>query len=255
MAILPPHRLAIILVSPQQPGNIGATVRAMANFGVTELRLVNPCQHLHPEARKFAVNAHPLLGTAKVYDSLADALADRHLSIATTRRSGRLRGDLLASTAVPGLLATLPPEAQIALVFGREDSGLSSEEVALCTHAATVATTDELGSLNLAQAVLLFLYEIFRPQPHPSPSTAQGVESALPAQAELHAMLGQMDAILERTAFLNPSSPAGVRNKLHQLFVRTRPDQAEVALLRGMWTQIAWSINDWRGRKRGGNEP
>ena len=250
MPVLQPQRLAVILVAPQQPGNIGATVRAMANFGVSELRLVNPCPHLHPEARKFAVNAHPLLGTAKVYSSLPDALADCHLSIATTRRSGRLRGDLLDSTAVPELLATLPPDAQIALVFGREDSGLSSEEVALCTHAATVATTDELGSLNLAQAVLLFLYEIFRPQ-HQISQLPATTESSLPPQAELHAMLGQMDAILEKIAFLNPSSPAGVRNKLHQLLSRARPDQEEVALLRGMWTQIAWSINDWRGRKRG----
>lgn len=250
MAAIDPHRLAIILVAPQQPGNIGATVRAMANFGVSELRLVTPCPHLHPEARKFAVNAHPLLGTAKVYSSLPDALADCHLSIATTRRCGRLRGDLLDSTAVPGLLATLPPEARIALVFGREDSGLSSEEVALCTHAATVATTDDLGSLNLAQAVLLFLYEIFRPQTGITPPSAT-TDTVLPAQEELHAMLGQMDRILERIAFLNPSSPAGVRNKLHQLLNRARPDQEEVALLRGMWTQIAWSINDWRGRKRG----
>ncbi|PKN12826.1 MAG: RNA methyltransferase [Deltaproteobacteria bacterium HGW-Deltaproteobacteria-4] len=252
MANLQPQRLAIILCSPQQPGNIGATVRAMSNFGVTDLRLVNPCPHLHPEARKFAVNAHPLLGTAKVYSSLPDALADCHLSIATTRRSGRLRGDLLDSTAVPELLATLPPDTRIALVFGREDSGLSSEEVALCSHAATVATTNELGSLNLAQAVLLFLYEIFRPQTQTSPPSIVPEDATLPQQAELQAMLGQMDAVLERIAFLNPSSPAGVRNKLHHLLSRTRPDQEEVALLRGMWTQIAWSINDWRGRKRGG---
>ncbi|MDZ4186436.1 MAG: RNA methyltransferase [Desulfuromonadales bacterium] len=245
-----PQRLAIILCSPQQPGNIGATVRAMANFGVDDLRLVNPCAHLHPEARKFAVNAHPLLGTAKVYSSLPDALADCHLSIATTRRSGRLRGDLLDSTALPGVLATLPAGTKVALVFGREDSGLSSEEVALCSHAATVATTNELGSLNLAQAVLLFLYEIFRAQTQTSPALP-GEERTLPPQAELQAMLGQMDTILERIAFVNQSSPAGVRNRLHQLLNRARPDQEEVALLRGLWTQIAWSLNDWRGRKRG----
>ena len=253
MPILHPQRLAIILCSPQQPGNIGATVRAMANFGVTDLRLVTPCPHLHPEARKFAVNAHPLLGTAKVYSTLPDALADCHLSIATTRRCGRLRGELLDSTAVPRLLATLPPEAQIALVFGREDSGLSSEEVALCTHAATVATTDELGSLNLAQAVLLFLYEIFRPQAAiPAPAMTN---ATLPPQGEVHAMLGQMDTILERIAFLNPSAPEGSRNRLHQLLCRAHPDQDEVALLRGLWTQIAWSVNDWRGRKRGEIDP
>lgn len=253
MPPLSPDRLAIVLVAPQQPGNIGATVRAMANFGVTELRLVTPsCPHLHPEARKFAVNAHPLLGTAKIYNCLPDALADCHLSIATTRRCGRLRGDLLDSTAVPGLLATLPAETRIALVFGREDSGLSSEEVALCSHAATVATTDELGSLNLAQAVLLFLYEIFRPQTHPLPLPARSA-ATLPAQEELHAMLEQMDVILERSAFLNPSCPESTLNRLHQLLCRAHPDREEVALLRGMWTQIAWSINDWRGRKRGGS--
>ena len=251
MSIIAPQRLAIILVSPQQPGNIGSTVRAMANFGVTELRLVNPsCPHLHPEARKFAVNAHPLLGTAQLYSSLPDALADCHLSIATTRRSGRLRGDLLDSTALPGLLATLPPATKLALVFGREDCGLNSDEVALCTHAATVATTDELGSLNLAQAVLLFLYEIFRPQSSPAlPPT--GSDTTLPVQAELQAMLAQMDTVLERIAFLNPRAPEGVRNRLRQLLCRAHPDQDEVTLLRGMWTQIAWSINDWRGRKRG----
>lgn len=250
MSLPSPQRLAVILVAPQQPGNIGATVRAMANFGVTDLRLVNPCPHLHPEARKFAVNAHPLLGTAKVYSSLADALADCQLSIATTRRSGRLRGELLDSTAIPGLLTTLPAETQVALVFGREDSGLYSDEVALCSHAATVATTDELGSLNLAQAVLLFLYEIFRPQTQPSPIPAIA-KRTLPPQAEMHAMLTQMDEILTRTAFYNPSHPEGVRNRLHQLLCRAHPDQEEVTLLRGLWTQIAWSINDWRGRKRG----
>lgn len=252
MSILNPQRLAIILSSPQQPGNIGATVRAMANFGVTDLRLVTPCPHLHPEARKFAVHAHPLLGSAKIYPTLVEALADCQISIATTRRGGRLRGDLLDSTALPPLLSTLPDKGQIALVFGREDSGLSSDEVALCSHAATVATSDDLGSLNLAQAVLLFLYEIFRPQrEHPLPAV---ITATLPPQGEVHAMLAQMDSILERIAFLNPSAPEGPRNKLHQLLCRAHPDQEEVALLRGLWTQMAWSVNDWRGRKRGNNE-
>lgn len=254
MPNIDPQRLAIILVYPQQPGNIGATARAMANFGVTDLRLVNPCPHLHPEARKFAVHAHHLLGTAKIYATLSEALADRHISIATTRRSGRLRGLLLDSTEVPQLFSELPPAAELALVFGREDSGLSSDEVALCTYAATVTTSEEQGSLNLAQAVLLFLYETFRPQTCSQTLPAVVTKSSLPPQAELHAMLAQLDDILERIAFLNPSSPAGGRNRLHHLLCRAHPDQEDVALLRGMWTQIAWSINDWRGRKRGNKE-
>lgn len=156
-------RLAIVLCEPQQPGNIGAVARAMGNFGVGDLRLVDPCLHLHPEARKFAAHASPLLGSARVYASLAEALADLPCTIATTRRGGRLRGELLDSTALPALFDTLPAPARVGLVFGREDCGLSSAQVALCTHAASIATGPAgSGSLNLAQAVVVFLYELAR---------------------------------------------------------------------------------------------
>ncbi len=247
---MPPRdlsRLAIVLCEPQQPGNIGAVARAMGNFGVTDLRLVNPCLFLHPEARKFAVNASHLLGSAKVFATLPEALADLQLTVATTRRGGRLRGELLDSTALPGLLDSLPDAASVGLVFGREDCGLSSDEVALCSHAVTVTTTDDLGSLNLAQAVLLFLYELARtPQAAPAEAAAD-----LPTQEEVEAMFAQLEGILERIAFANPSRPEAVRNRLRQLLSRARPDRDEVALLRGLWSQLAWSINDWRGRKRG----
>lgn len=244
------QHIAVILCEPQQPGNIGAVARAMGNFGLSDLRLINPCQYLHPEARKFAVNAHPLLGSARVYPDLSAALADRQLSIATTRRSGRLRGRLYDSSEVPALLDTVPAAAPIGLVFGREDSGLTSDEVALCTHAATVATTDDLGSLNLGQAVLLFLYEIARDRSLPvAPAPSPAAE--LPEQAELNAMFAQMEEILTRIAFHNPSRPDAVVNRLRQLIHRAQPGREEVALLRGLWTQLGWSINNWQGRKRG----
>lgn len=155
-------RISVILCEPRHPGNIGAVARAMANFGVADLRLVNPCQYLHPEARKFAANAHPLLGAAAVYSDLAAALDGLSLSVATTRRSGRLRGQPLDVTALPELVAALPPDARVGLVFGREDCGLTNDEIVLCSHLASVATCEPLGSLNLAQAVLLFLYELAR---------------------------------------------------------------------------------------------
>jgi tRNA/rRNA methyltransferase len=241
------QQLSIILVEPQQPGNIGMVCRAMANFGVSDLRLVNPCQHLHPEARKFAVAANHLLGSAQVFATLPEALADLQLTVATTRRSGRLRGELLDSTELPARLATLPEAARIGLVFGREDAGLTSEEVALCTLAATVATASELGSLNLSQAVLLLLYELAR---RPL-SEATAAERELPPQQELDGLFRQIDAVLERIAFSNPSRPEAVHHRVRQLFNRIGPDKVEVAFLRGMWSQIASSINDWQGRRRG----
>jgi len=238
--------LSIILVEPQQPGNIGMVCRAMANFGVTDLRLVNPCTYLHPEAKKFAVAASPLLGAATVFPDLPAALADLQVSVATTRRSGRLRGELLDSTELPATLAALPAGTRVGLVFGREDAGLTSAEIACCSHAATVATTSEVGSLNLSQAVLLFLYELAR-----QPVVPAGPAADLPSHAELDGLFRQMDEVLERIAVTNPSRPEAVFTRIRQLTHRAHPDREEVAFLRGIWTQLAESINDWRGKRRG----
>lgn len=160
--IIDPTRLTVVLCEPQHPGNVGATARAMANFGVVDLRLVNPCQYLHPEARKLAAHGWPLLGSATVYRDLDAALTDCSLSIATTRRSGRGRKELLDCSELLPLLGTLPPPGRAALVFGREDSGLTSAEVSNCSHAATITTSTpgEGGSLNLSQAVVILLYEL-----------------------------------------------------------------------------------------------
>jgi tRNA/rRNA methyltransferase len=242
-----PNSVAVVLVQPQSPGNIGMVCRAMANFGLRDLRLVNPCRHLHPEARKFAVGAAPLLDSARLFTDLPSALADLHLSVAATRRRGRLRGELLDSTAIPGLAAQLPATARLGLVFGREDAGLTSEEVALCTHGAAIATTAEAGSLNLAQAVLVFLYELAR---QPVASGHQAMHR--PAQTELEPLFEQIERVLTRIAFLNPSRPEAVMHRLRAFHHRACLEPSELSLWRGVWTQLAWSINNWRGRKRGG---
>ena len=92
-----------------------------------------------------------------MFPDLRSAVADLHITVGTTRRKGRLRGDLMDISHVPRLLQPLSSSQTFGLVFGREDSGLTSDEVALCSHAATVTTASEVGSLNLAQAVLLFV--------------------------------------------------------------------------------------------------
>jgi tRNA/rRNA methyltransferase len=248
-ASLDPSKLpVIVLCGPQIPGNVGAVARAMANFGLSDLRLVNPCDHLAEEARMFAAGAAQLLESARIFPDLAVAISDLQITVATTRREGRLRGRLLDSTQLPALFGSLPAGTKAGLVFGREQSGLTSDDVALCSHTARVATSDSTGSLNLAQAVVLFLYELAR-QPQGAASETEG---ELPTQQELDSMFGQMAAVLERIAFLNPSRREARLNKLRRLISRAHPDRNEVALLRGLWSQLSWSINDWRGRKRGG---
>lgn len=244
------QRISVVLVGPQSPGNIGMVARAMGNFGVSDLRLVNPCQHLHPEARKFAVRAAPLLGSARIYADLGAALADLPMAVAATRRSGKLRGELLDVADAAALSGTLPDRDRLGLVFGREDSGLTSEEVSLCTHSAAIATAEEVGSMNLAQAVLVFLYEFTRQSHHEV--DAAPAQVGRPTVAEFEGVFAQMEQVLTRIAFLNPSRPAAVMNRLRRMIHQAGIDKDDLSLLRGMWTQLAWSINDWRGRKRGG---
>ncbi|TYO96698.1 tRNA/rRNA methyltransferase [Geothermobacter ehrlichii] len=242
------QHLAVVLVEPQQPGNIGMVCRAMANFGIRDLRLVNPCQYLHPEARKFAVAGHSLLGDAATFSDLAAALADVHLAVAATRRGGRLRGTLHPSCMLPDLVAELPPGGKAALVFGREDHGLTNEELALCTAGVRIPSSEDVGSLNLAQAVLALLYELHR---QPAPAAVPAPAADLPEHAELEAMFRQMEEVLDRVGFSNPACPGATFFRLRRLLARARPDREELALLRGLWRQLAESVNDWPGRRRG----
>lgn len=248
---LPPapdlSRVAVILVEPQTPGNIGMVCRAMANFGASDLRLVNPCQHLHAEARKFAVFAHELLGQARIYPDLPAALADLHIAVATTRRGGKLRGEPLDIRETPPLLHNLPQGQRMGLVFGREDAGLTTGEIAQCSHTAAITTDPQRGSLNLAQAALLFLHELGRPAGPPAPPPAQDA----PPLEEMEQLFAQMESVLHRIAFLNPSRPEQVMIPLRRMFHRAVQSRQELGLMRGIWSQLAWSIRDWQGRKRG----
>ena len=143
-------RIAIVLVEPQNPGNVGMVCRAIKNMGLAELRLVNPCRIDHPEALKFAVSAKDLLERAQLFGSLQEALADSPLSVATTRRHGKYRREIYSPAEIAGKISPELEKNRAALVFGREDSGLTTDELSLCRWHATIPTADEYGSLNLA---------------------------------------------------------------------------------------------------------
>src|SRR5512138_2316111 len=121
--------VTIILVEPQSPGNVGMVCRAMKNMGLARLRLVNPCRIDHPEALKFAVSARDLLETAVVYPTVQEALADCPFSVATTRRHGKYRQEISTPEEIAAKVGAAGGGGRTAFVFGREDSGLTTEEV------------------------------------------------------------------------------------------------------------------------------
>ena len=238
-------KCTVILVEPQFPGNIGMVCRAMKNMGLSRLRLVAGCDHLHPEALKFAVSARDLLEQVELFDTLSDALADISISIATTRRSGKYRQDLLTPPQAAQTLLQAP--GATALVFGREDHGLSTADLSLCTLQATIPSSSEYGSLNLSQAALIFFYELFGAA---TAATAGAVQRTVAPSGELEPLFSHMKTTLLRIGHLNPQNPDHIMRSLRRIFFRAGLDSREVAILRGMLSQIDWAADGFSDRKK-----
>jgi len=242
-------RISVVLVGTQSPGNIGMVCRAMKNMGLADLRLVNPCRVDHPEATMFAVSARDLLEAAKIYTSLEDALADCEFSVATTRRHGKYRNEISSPDQVVARFAACAPQSRLALVFGREDSGLTTDEVALCRWQATIPTADEYGSLNLSQAVLIFCYEFLKGgAPAPADADAKPARE-IAGSAVLEPLYDQMERTFLKIGYLNPQNPDHMMRTMRRIFSRAELDDREVSALRGLLSQIDWAGAEFKGKK------
>ena len=241
------EHISIVMVEPQSPGNIGMVCRAMKNMGLSRLRLVKGCDRFHPESLKFAVSARDLLEQAELFDDLPSALADSTLTVGTTRRHGKYRQEILSPPEVAALLkAQTGPACRAAIVFGREDSGLTTDELSLCRWHATIPSAAEYGSLNLSQAVLVFCYELGKAGAPPGGARLE----QLATSGEMELLFTQMDTCLQKIGFLNEQNPGHIMRSLRRIFFRSSLDTREVAILRGLMTQIDWASTGFDGRKR-----
>ncbi|BCB96842.1 tRNA (cytidine/uridine-2'-O-)-methyltransferase TrmJ [Dissulfurispira thermophila] len=149
-----------VLVEPKESGNIGASARAIKNMGFKNLCLVNPPSVITDEAKWFACNALDVLESAKIFNSLIDAIKDKSIIVGTSRRKGRRRGLFLNVEEGSEWLYDIALSHKVAILFGREDKGLYNEEVEVCGFLITIPTSKEQPSLNLAQSVLIVAYEL-----------------------------------------------------------------------------------------------
>lgn len=167
-----------VLVEPIVPENVGASARAIKTMGFTSMRLVKPCDHLSPRARTLAHASTEILEGAGVYDSLAQAVSDCGLIVATTAKRRAHKGDIYPIEVLAETIAEKRDTvADVAVVFGREDRGLSNRELETCDIAAHVSMRRKYPSLNLSQAVMLFAHRLspLNLEP-PKPKTAQAPE-------------------------------------------------------------------------------
>jgi tRNA (cytidine32/uridine32-2'-O)-methyltransferase len=230
-------QVRIVLVGTSHAGNIGSAARALKTMGLGSLHLAAPRTSIGPESYALASGADDVLQKATTHVDLATALADCHVSFGTTARPRYLGDAPLNATRMASLAVSAAAAGQnVALVFGNEQSGLSNEELMLCTHTVTIAANPEYSSLNLAQAVMVLSYQLRQ---------ASLTESSLPAAREVvdHAAFNSffkhLEDVLTEIEFLDPDNPRQMLRRLHTLFYRATPDATEMHILRGMLGALA----------------
>jgi tRNA/rRNA methyltransferase len=237
------ERFVVVLQETQDIVNIAGTMRAMMNMGLYRLRLVKPALFDAHRIDGIAHGSKPYLEKVEFFETLDEALADVSHSVATT---ARWRSEQFVwqhpRDAAPELLALPATAAQpIALVFGREDSGLFTEEVDRCDRVITIPTNPEHSSLNLAQAVLLVLYELWMAEQgsqHNLPEPRK-VKRAPPATtAELNAMFADMEIALDRIQFFKKRNPAVIMRSVRAAARRAALNQREAKLFRAMAIEV-----------------
>ena len=227
----------IVLVRPQLGENIGKTARAMLNFGLTELRMVEPRDGWpNPSAGPSAAGANVVLDNAKVYATTAEAVADcTNIYATTVRKRGDQKPVVTPEEAAQQIIAT---PGRSAFLFGREASGLDIEDVTLAQSILTVPINPEFGSLNLAQAVILCAYEWSKTQKLEQPTLEEKLPPA--PQVELDGLVGHFDQLLEpKGYFLPPSRAEATRRTLRNVLTKPRWNHLEIRTLRGVLSSLA----------------
>ena len=242
-------QVRIVLVEPTGPLNIGSIARIMKNMGLHHLVLVNPhCDPLGREARQMAVHASNLLEAAQCVSTVPEALVGCQRAVATTARDRHFKLEAQPPQQIlPWLLQT--PSA---LIFGPEERGLSNAELNYAQHVLRIPSSPDYPVLNLAQAVTVCCYELHQatlapPLSHPcQPTPAVSPEGDRPEAATLEqteACYQQLEALLLEIGYLYPHTAAARMLKLRRLFNRRQLSAAEVAMLRGILSQMQWKIS------------
>jgi TrmH family RNA methyltransferase len=234
--------IKIVLVETSHPGNIGAAARAMKTMGLRHLCLVAPKIFPHPEATALSSGAEDLLLNAVVFSSLEEAIADCQYVYGTTARPRDLTWPMYqASELVTEIKQQMP--AKIAIVFGRERTGLSNDELWLCQAGVTIPTSNVYRSLNLSQAVQIIAYELFKDLGEHdviSPSLPEPMVN----QGAMTLFYQHLEEVLIAIQFMQADEPKRLIPKLRRLFNRIPIYTSEMNILRGILTQIMRKFHD-----------
>jgi tRNA (cytidine32/uridine32-2'-O)-methyltransferase len=227
-------RIRCVLVETTHTGNLGAAARAMKTMGLTRLVLVNPKGPPDAEALARASGADDLLARATIHPNLVSALAGCRLVIGSSARLRSLEWPLLEPPEAAERLLAEAAQGEVALVFGRESSGLTNAELAHCHFLVHIPTNPEFSSLNLAAAVQVLAYEIRRAWREGRGERIQDAPRDLATAEALEGLNAHLAQALADLGFADPAQSQRLLMRLRRLFNRARPDWVEINILRGI---------------------
>ncbi|GAA5006206.1 RNA methyltransferase [Acinetobacter puyangensis] len=256
------NQIRIVMVNTTLPANIGAALRAMKTMGLQHLVLVNPKTFPHPDIDALAAGASDLIAQIEVVDTLEQAIADCHLVFGTSARSRTIPWPLLdVRPAAQEIFHASQKQQNIAILFGREDRGLTNEELALANYHLTIPVNPDYGVLNVAQAIQVVSYELrmaaLSEQPQVQSETMPLVQNQsmqwdepLVTQQQMQQFYPHLEQTLIDIDFLDEKNPRLLPLRLRRLFGRIQLDRMEYHLLRGVLTRVqALAKGTWHPSK------
>lgn len=234
--------IRVVLVRTFHSGNIGSAARAMKTMGLSDLYLVDPVDFQSnkgmEESLKMAMSADDIVKNINVVDSLYEAVKDCTLVIASTARSRGYDLPELSPEESAKSLCEGAQNSKVALVFGPERMGLSNEDLQLAKYRATIPTSPDYSSLNLAAAVQTFCYEIYKKHQMPQNNIEGELTRSLPTTESIEQLYVHLEGTLKHTGFIVQNHPGEIMQKLRTLFTRAELDESEVNILRGVLASV-----------------
>lgn len=225
----------VVLVETSHPGNIGAVARAMKNMGMDQLRLVTPKLFPHADATARASGADDVLRRATVHDDLSSAIADCQIVLGASARDRTISWPSVTARECAEIWGRTSSRGNVALVFGRENSGLKNHELDLCHYLLRIPCNPAYSSLNLAAAVQVVCYELFVMAGESAVSEI-GDKGLVPlaSSEQMEAFYEHLHQTMADIGFLHPERSKSIMRRLRRLFNRSQLDIKEVDILRGI---------------------
>ena len=255
----------IVMVNTTLPANIGSALRAMKTMGLVKLVLVAPKTYPHPDIDALAAGATDLIEQIEIVETLEDAIKDCHIVFGTSARSRTIPWPLLDArpAAEKSLKAVIDDKQQVAVIFGREDRGLTNEELALANFHVTIPVNTDYGVLNVAQAIQIICYEMrmaamdimgkeVNPEAtmHVTETEDMQWDEPLVTHEQMEQFYPHIEKMLAEIEFLDPKNPRLLPLRLRRLFGRIQLDRMEYHLLRGIFSRVqALNNGTWKQSK------